>query len=522
MSIVQHPGNTSLRTGAQYLAALDDGRQVYVEGRRIENVATDPLTRDYARRVADYFDLHHDPALQDAMTFVDDDGVRRSRAFQLPRNKDEILMRREFHATVSRHIGFGQFGRLPDANTAVMMTMVDDPLPWERNSVGTEGRGLAENIRSFWARAKSQQWNVTPVFIDSQPDRSSPDAFRNSPDLRLVGSDDEGITVHGVKAVCTGAVFGDWFNVGAFFRPGIQPDQCLFFFVKANTPGITMVARKTAFGTGAAADRPLSGLGDELDSFQHFEHVKIPWSQVSHVGNVEHTQHYPQRVFDWLHYADLCRQTVKAEMMAGLAILLTEVTGTAKMAPVQLRVADIMRFREAVRAHLIAADDTGFITPGGLYKPNNLLFDFGRAYFNEHSPLVVQELLDLAGRGPMMIPADGDWENPALQPWLGQMLRGPAGEGAKLKVYRIVRDLFVSEWGRRNAMFDQFNGTPITAIRYLTMQRAEFQPDGPVAALARKACGLAAPVPVPAPAAGGASLRDEVERRIFAQDARTR
>lgn len=516
--MAEYPGRALLRTGAQFLAALDDGRRVYVEGRRIENVATDPLTRDYAQRLADYYDLHHEPALQDAMTFVDEDGVRRSRAWQLPRNKDDLLKRREFHSTVSRNIGAGQFGRLPDANTAVLITMVDDPMPWERNSIGTEGRGLADNIRNFWREAKTQQWNVTPVFIDTQPDRSNVDAFKTSPDLRLVATDEDGITVHGVKAVCTGAVFGEWFNVGAFFRPGLQPDQCLYFFVRANAPGITIVARKGAASSGDPADRPLSSLGDELDSFQHFDHVKIPWSQVTHIGNVEHAQQYPQRVFDWLHYADLVRQTVKAELMAGLAILLTEVTGTAKIPAVQLRVADIMRFREAVRAHLIAADDTGFTTPGGLYKPNNLMFDFGRAYFNENSPVVVQELMDLAGRGPMMIPAEGDWQNPELHAWLGPMLRGPGGEGAKLKVYRIVRDLFVSEWGRRNAMFDQFNGTPITAVRFLTMQRAEFQADGPVAALARQVCGFESTAPA---MIAEEPAQNDVGRRIVAQDAKT-
>ena len=39
-----------LRTGEQYLAALDDGRVVWVGDERIDNVATHPKTRAYARR----------------------------------------------------------------------------------------------------------------------------------------------------------------------------------------------------------------------------------------------------------------------------------------------------------------------------------------------------------------------------------------------------------------------------------------------------------------------------------------
>jgi 4-hydroxyphenylacetate 3-monooxygenase len=501
----------NLRKGADYLAGLDDGRRVFIGGEAIENVATHPLTRDYAQRIADYYDLHFDPELQDKLTFVED-GVRRSRMWQLPRTKAELVERREFHTTVSRKIGAGQFGRMPDTSSATLITLVDDPEPWEENSIGSEGRGLADNIRRFWAEAREDNRNTVPIFIDTQPDRSRDDAFKTSPDLRLVDTDEKGITVNGIKAVSTGAVTADWFQIGLFFRPGVTSEQCLYFFVKPNAPGLTIVARQGVAPAKKTADQPLSQLGDEWDSFQHFDNVKIPWSQVIHIGNVQHAQQYPQRIFDWLHYSDLARQTVKVELLAGLALLLCEVMGTLSIPAVQLRVADIIRFREAIRAHLLAAEDTGFITPGGLYKPNNLFFDFGRAFYNEHSPGFVQELIDLAGRGPMMIPDVGDWENPELKAWLEPMMRGPAGEDDKLKVFRVIRDLFLTDWGRRNGMFDQFNGTPLTTVRFLTMMRAEYQPDGPVTELAREVCGLGKI---------GAGQGEEAADYAKAQDAKT-
>ncbi len=503
----------NLRRGSDYLAALNDGRSVFVEGEAIDDVATHPLTRDYAQRTADYYDLHFQEELQDKLTYVDENSVRRSRTWQLPASKEELVGRREHHATVSRKIGAGQFGRMPDASNTVMITLIDDPDVWERASIGTEGRGLADNIRRFWAEARDQDLNIAPIFIDSQPDRSSPDAFKASPDLRMVGSDDEGITVHGVKAVSTGAVFADWFLIGLFFRPGVTSEQCLFFFVKPNAPGVTVVARKGVAPAEKTDDVPLSQLGDELDSFQYFDNVKIPWSQVVHVGSIEHTQQYPQRIFDWIHYADLARHSVKAELMAGLAILLCDVMGTISIPSVQLRVADIVRFREAIRAHLIAAEDTGFLTPGGLYKPNNIFFDFGRAYSNENSSRFITEIIDLAGRGPMMIPADGDWQNPELKEWLEPLMRGPSGGADKLKVFRIIRDLYLSDWGRRNALFDQLNGTPLTAIRFLTMQRSEYRADGPITELAREVCGMEDVT--------GSAEQDEATDYAKAQDAKT-
>jgi 4-hydroxyphenylacetate 3-monooxygenase/chlorophenol-4-monooxygenase component 2 len=39
-------------------------------------------------------------------------------------------------------------------------------------------------------------------------------------------------------------------------------------------------------------------------------------------------------------------------------------------------------------------------------------------------------------------------------------------------------------------MFENFNGTPLMAIRSLTMQRAEFSGTGDYARLAREVCGI--------------------------------
>ena len=39
-------------------------------------------------------------------------------------------------------------------------------------------------------------------------------------------------------------------------------------------------------------------------------------------------------------------------------------------------------------------------------------------------------------------------------------------------------------------MFENFNGTPLQTLLSLTMKRAEFTGSGPLAAFARKVCGL--------------------------------
>ena len=47
-------------TGAEYLASLRDGREVYIYGERVDDVTTHPAFRNTARSVARLYDALHD------------------------------------------------------------------------------------------------------------------------------------------------------------------------------------------------------------------------------------------------------------------------------------------------------------------------------------------------------------------------------------------------------------------------------------------------------------------------------
>jgi len=142
-------------------------------------------------------------------------------------------------------------------------------------------------------------------------------------------------------------------------------------------------------------------------------------------------------------------------------------------------------------AHVVASEEMGFLTPGGHYKPNILIYDFGRAYYLEHFSSMMYELLDLCGRSALLFPTEGQWQDDKLGPWLTKLNTGPNGKPHdRLKIGRVIRDLYLSDWGGRLFMFENFNGTPLMAIRSLTMQRAEFSGAGHYAKFARDVCGI--------------------------------
>ncbi|MCF7553280.1 4-hydroxyphenylacetate 3-hydroxylase N-terminal domain-containing protein [Pseudonocardia sp. WMMC193] len=476
-----------MKTGAEYLESLRDGRVVYCGGERIDDLTTHPATAGYARVIAEYYDLHHDPRLRDELTFVDEDGERRALHWMIPRDKQDVQRRRRYHEFWWRHFAGGMFCRPPASTNCVLFGVVDDPQPWEDNSVGHGGRPLAQHIRDLWARVRAEDSFLTPMFVDVQYDRSRPDSVAESPALEIVDRTEEGIVVHGWKSVGTPPVFGNEVVFGVFWRPGTTEEQTVYGVIPANTPGLVHVARPSTAAEGASSvDRPFAGIGDELDSMAFFDHVLVPWERVLHVGNPDHAKHFPQRQFDWIHVETQIRQTVNAELLAGLALLVTEALGTAAAPVVASQLADLVRFRETCHALTLAAEETGFHTEHGMYKPNPLYVNFGRAHYLEKASAMIDLLLELCGRGVVLFPTEAELADPYLGPRLEEALRGrDIGARERLRIFKVIHERFLTEWGTRHTMFEKFNGTPLHVIKMLTMQRADYRPDGPLARLAR-------------------------------------
>ena len=62
-----------IRNGAQYLADLRDDRDVWLRGKKVKDVTNHPTLSRGAETLASFLDKQFDPALQDKITYVEDD-----------------------------------------------------------------------------------------------------------------------------------------------------------------------------------------------------------------------------------------------------------------------------------------------------------------------------------------------------------------------------------------------------------------------------------------------------------------
>ena len=102
------------RSGAEFLDSLDDGRAIFLDGKRVKQVTKHPAFCNAARSIANLYDVQSAPENINAMTFASPKtGDRVSRMWQLPTCQEELVARRE-SLTTWAETHYGYMGRSPD------------------------------------------------------------------------------------------------------------------------------------------------------------------------------------------------------------------------------------------------------------------------------------------------------------------------------------------------------------------------------------------------------------------------
>src|SRR3712207_6661517 len=111
------------KTGAEHIARLRDGREVYLQGEKVGDVTVHPAYRNVVRSTAELFEFATNPTNRELMTFESPDtGEPVNRIWQLPTCYDELIQRRHaLEAWARLHVGF--MGRAPDHVASCMAGM---------------------------------------------------------------------------------------------------------------------------------------------------------------------------------------------------------------------------------------------------------------------------------------------------------------------------------------------------------------------------------------------------------------
>src|SRR3954467_2425643 len=155
-------------TGAEYLASLRDGREVYIDGERVADVTTHPAFRNSVRSIARLYDSLHDPKTKDALTCPTDTGSGgyTHKFFRVPRSRADMLGAQEAIAGWAR-LSYGWMGRTPDYKAAFSNTLGGFPEYYG---------AYADNARRWYRRAQEAVLFMNHAIVNPPIDRHRPPA----------------------------------------------------------------------------------------------------------------------------------------------------------------------------------------------------------------------------------------------------------------------------------------------------------------------------------------------------------
>lgn len=445
-----------VKTGADHLRSLRDGRSVYIDGALVEDVTTHPAFRNAVGSAAALYDYQAAPENIEAMTFDVGGGVRAGRAWQMPRSLAEMIERRKALTRIAEY-SCGFMGRSPDHVTSALLG--------QRIGLDVFARHGEERARAFAAyydEATRNDYFLTYVIINPQADRSK-DWGEQEQDLvaRIVDEDAQGITIRGAKMMGTSTIMANEVFVANLqpLKPG-EEDLAFSCALPMGTKGLQVLSRKSYEAEAVSNyDNPISLRFDENDALVYFDDVKVPWERVFVHRDVAvcNSQFHATPGHIYQNYQAQIRLAVKLRFLLGVAHKLTEAIGTSKMPPVREQLGVLAAQVGSVDAMLMGIEAAGHLHEG-YWVPNRHYVYSAQVLTQDLYPKIIETLRRLSGGALIMLPSsEKDWGNEKLAKIIRKTQRAPAmTPEEKVGFLKMAWDAIGSEFASRHVQYEMF------------------------------------------------------------------
>jgi 4-hydroxyphenylacetate 3-monooxygenase len=463
----QSSAKGKLKTGAEFKKTLDDGRQLWVGGKRLATVFDDPALSAGVDLIASMFDDQFKPEFAEATTYVDEDGAVASRSWQVPRTLKDLEDRRRMIEYTSLKTA-GTFGRPPDLAPAIAVGLLAYLPTFKAKKSLIEGSNpdFAENIERYVEFGRNNNLTASESLTGPQNDRSSPKGAEASL-LKVKSVEKGGIRVSGAKTV--GSISAQANEIFFTNLGGIRDtpaEACIWASVPINADGIKMISREMVSQPGSDPfDHPVASLGEEADQLIIFDNVFVPNDRIFNLGDPSAMSYYGP-VCTFAHWHVLTRLAVKAELFVGAGQLVLDVLGTDKIPAVQGMLGEIIQYQQTLRAFIYAAEAKARPTEGDVMAPDVGMLTAGRLYSITEYPRIIHILQELCGQGLVMRFGKAAFDNPEIGHYLNDLLPGKGvSAAAKEQLMNFVWDMTTGALAGRVALFENVNASPAPRLR---------------------------------------------------------
>lgn len=451
-------------TGERYIESLRDGREVWLDGERVDDVTTHPAFRAFAHELARVYDLQHTDEYRDQMTFVSPEtGNRVSLSWLIPASKEDLRRKRR-NSEVWNEQTWGQLGRSPDILAPYITSLVQrrDSL----SSVKHPRCDFGENVANYARYCTERDLFLTHALGDPQVDRSEQPqnerrqvAEDEEVALHVIEETTEGVIVRGGKQLATAAAFSHetYVSLSATFMRRADPRFVLAFSIPTNSPGLKILCREPVSWWHGSWGHPLLGL-DEQDCMLFFENVLIPWDRLFMLyDSAPMAWFLGRQSLNFLGWSNLCRVHARMKLMTAVATLVAEAIGVIEFREVAAKLGEMATYCEMWRHAMEGVENEAFQMEDGSWSlgPNQGM----HIWFAQTSGRMTQLLREICGSGIIMQPSERDLASPEIGPFIQKYMRGKDVDVAyKSRLFRMAHELAASSFGMRQDIYEYWHG----------------------------------------------------------------
>jgi 4-hydroxyphenylacetate 3-monooxygenase len=448
---------TDCKTGSEHIKSLKDGRTVYIDGKLVPDVTEHSAFRNAVKSAALLYDYQARPQNIELMTYLPGGSNRRiNRAWQMPRNYDEMIKRRRaMQAWASLSYGF--MGRSPDHLASALVGQRMGIEVFERH-----GPKRAQALRDYFEEASRNDYFLTYVIINPQAERAK-DWGEQKEEMvaRIVDEDSGGVTIRGAKMLGTSSIMANEVFVANLqpLKPG-EEDLAFSCALPMNAKGLRVLSRKSYEAAAVSIfDNPISSRFDENDALIYFEDVKVPWERIFVHRDTDmcRAQFHDTAGHTYQNYQSQIRLSVKIKFMTGLAHRITEAIGTTNIPSVREQLGHLAAHSSMVDAMMAGMEAEGSMR-GEWYVPNKHFMYSAQVLTQDLYPRIVNTLRELSGGALIMLPSSiHDFKDPQLKRIIDVTQRAAKmGPEEKVKFLKAAWDAVGSEFGSRHTQYEMF------------------------------------------------------------------
>ncbi len=433
-----------IRTVEQYLDSLDDGRVVYCLGERVKDVRTHPTLRTMIRAAAMDFVYPRDPKFHDLFVTKNADGEEVNFLLTPPKDRDELLRRREcFLAGVRSGGGFLLHCMGVDALAAI--TLAGNRMD---RALGTK---YAERVEAYRNYLQRNDIGLTGAVTDVKGDRSlhpSKQIQHRDFYVRVVDRLKGGIVVRGAKMHISATPCANEAIILPCRTHGeADKDYALSFAVPLGTKGIKLIATEPVtrtYGEEATWDFPASSHVQPTECLIIFDDVFVPWERVFMCGEWQFSQDIAYGFASFHRLFGSCKMVGELERLTGVAKLVSEYNGLEKYSHIQNKLAWMAMITETVAALSKMACLESIKDPDAhMMVPNLMLTNSAKFTFADNWHEACKITQDICGGIATTVPTYRDWINPEIHDYIDKYLSAKAGipTADRIKAARLVKDM---------------------------------------------------------------------------------